>query len=152
MPGAPPAGQPAPPPQPAPRRSALLYGNISMNLIQGADRSGWSRSPRCCRRAGCAVTLVLSSPVHNELMLAPLLGLPGVRVRRPYEEGLVAAPGRPVLSAEQASRLLCEIDAEHPHDLVLLRGWGVAAGRRPTTPSAGGCGPTSPTYRSRCRS
>jgi glycosyltransferase involved in cell wall biosynthesis len=134
MPGAPLAGQQAPPP--LPRRSALLYGNISMNLIQGA--TSWLASvTEVLSRAGCAVTLVLCSPVHSDLMLAPLLGLPGVRVRRPYEEGLVATPAGAVLSDAEAAQLLCEMDAEHPYDLVLLRGWGVAARMAAATALAG---------------
>jgi glycosyltransferase involved in cell wall biosynthesis len=113
-------------PAPRPSRSALLYGDISMNLVQGATI--WLVSiTEVLSRAGCAVTLVLRSPVHSDRLLAPLHQLPGVTVRRPYEEGLVATPGAGGLSVEQALRLLTEIDAAHPHDLVLVRGWQLAA-------------------------
>jgi glycosyltransferase involved in cell wall biosynthesis len=113
-------------PRQQPRRPALLYGDISMNVTQGA--TVWLVSiTEVLSRAGCAVTLVLKSPVRSDHLLAPLLRLPGVTVRRPYEEGLVAAPDAGGLSPGQAARLLARLDAEHPHDLVLLRGWNVAA-------------------------
>jgi glycosyltransferase involved in cell wall biosynthesis len=132
MAGAPLTGQRATAPPP----TALVYGNISMNLIQGA--TSWLASiTEVLTHAGCTVTLVLNSPVHHDLMLAPLLRLPGVRVCRPYEERLISAPGRSVLSDEQAARVLREIDAEHPYELVLLRGWGVAA-RMAADPSLDG--------------
>lgn len=111
------------PPRP---RSALLYGDVNLNLIDGSTI--WLQSmTELLSRAGCAVTLVLKSPVHTDRLVAPLATLPGVTIRRPYEEGMVEAPGESGLSHAQASRLLAQVDAEHRHDLIMVRGWAVAA-------------------------
>jgi glycosyltransferase involved in cell wall biosynthesis len=118
------SGQPGTdPPRP---RSALLYGDMNLNLIDGSTI--WLQSmTELLSRAGCAVTLVLKSPVRTERLVAPLATLPGVTIRRPYEEGMVEAPGESGLSHAQASRLLAQVDAEHRHDLIMVRGWAVAA-------------------------
>ena len=118
------SGQPRPdPPRP---RSALLYGDVNLNLIDGSTI--WLQSmTELLSRAGCAVTLVLKAPVRTDRLVAPLAALPGVTIRRPYEEGMVEAPSESGLSHAQASRLLARVDAEHRHDLILVRGWAVAA-------------------------
>ena len=105
---------------------ALLYGDMDLNIIDGS--TVWVQSmAELLARAGCTVTLVLKSPVRTERMLSPLLCLDGVTVRRPYEEGLGQERDERGLSREQAARVLAELDAEHRYDLVMLRGWGVAA-------------------------
>ena len=98
---------------------ALVYGDIDLNLIDGS--AIWLQSvTQALARAGCAVTLVLKAPVRTSRLIAPLLAEPGITVRRPFEEHLVAGPGslRPAAAAE----LLARLDAERRHDLVVLRG------------------------------
>ena len=98
---------------------ALVYGDIDLNLIDGS--AIWLQSvTQALAQAGCAVTLVLKAPVRTSRLIAPLLAEPGVTVRRPAEEHLVEGPG-PVRAAA-APALLARLDAELPHDLVVLRG------------------------------
>ena len=98
---------------------ALVYGDIDLNLIDGS--AIWLQSvTQALARAGCAVTLVLKAPVRTSRLIAPLLAEPGVTVRRPAEEHLIESPG-PV-RAGTAPALLARLDAELPHDLVVLRG------------------------------
>jgi glycosyltransferase involved in cell wall biosynthesis len=103
---------------------ALVYGDIDLNLIDGS--AIWLQSvTQALTRAGCAVTLVLKAPVRTSRLIAPLLAEPGVTVRRPFEEHLLEGPG-PVTAAA-APELLARLDAEAPHDLVVLRGRVVTA-------------------------
>jgi glycosyltransferase involved in cell wall biosynthesis len=103
---------------------ALVYGDIDLNLIDGS--AIWLQSvTQALARAGCAVTLVLKAPVRTDRLIAPLLAEAGVTVRRPFEEGLLDGPG-PV-AAVTAPELLARLDAETPHDLVVLRGRAVTA-------------------------
>ncbi|MGH3392257.1 MAG: glycosyltransferase [Actinomadura sp.] len=85
-------------------------------------------------RAGCAVTLVLKAPVRTGRLVDPLEALDGVTVRRPHEEGL-AEPDTS-MSPKQAVKVLTGIDAEGPHDLVVIRGRRLA-GKLAESPLAG---------------
>jgi len=101
---------------------ALVYGDIDLNLIDGS--AIWLQSvTQALARAGCAVTLVLKAPVRTGRLIAPLLAEPGVTVRRPAEEHLVQGP----VTAPVAAGLLATLDADAPHDLVVLRGRAVTA-------------------------
>ena len=103
---------------------ALVYGDLDLNLIDGS--AIWLQSvTQALARAGCAVTLVLKAPVRTSRLIAPLLAEPGVTVRRPAEEHLIEGPG-PVRAAA-APALLARLDAELPHDLVVLRGRAVTS-------------------------
>jgi glycosyltransferase involved in cell wall biosynthesis len=103
---------------------ALVYGDIDLNLIDGS--AIWLQSvTQALAGAGCAVTLVLKAPVRTSRLIAPLLAEPRVTVRRPFEEHLLQGPG-PVTAAA-APELLARLDAEAPHDLVVLRGRAVTA-------------------------
>jgi glycosyltransferase involved in cell wall biosynthesis len=103
---------------------ALVYGDIDLNLIDGS--AIWLQSvTQALAGAGCAVTLVLKAPVRAGRLIEPLLADPGVTVRRPFEEHLLEGPG-PVTAAA-APELLARLDAEAPHDLVVLRGRAVTA-------------------------
>ena len=106
---------------------ALVYGDIDLNLIDGS--AIWLQSvTQALARAGCAVTLVLKAPVRTGRLIAPLLAEPGITVRRPFEEHLLeglqgAGPVRPAA----AVGLLTRLDAEQPHELVVVRGRAVTA-------------------------
>ena len=103
---------------------ALVYGDIDLNLIDGS--AIWLQSvTQALARAGCAVTLVLKAPVRTSRLIAPLLAEPGIIVRRPFEEHLVAGPDS--LRPAAATELLATLDAERPHDLVVLRGRALTA-------------------------
>ncbi len=103
---------------------ALVYGDIDLNLIDGS--AIWLQSvTQALAGAGCAVTLVLKAPVRTSRLIEPLLAEPGVTVRRPFEEHLLEGPG-PVAAAA-APELLARLDAEAPHDLVVVRGRAVTA-------------------------
>ncbi len=103
---------------------ALVYGDIDLNLIDGS--AIWLQSvTQALAGAGCAVTLVLKAPVRTSRLIAPLLAEPGVTVRRPFEEHLVEGPGP--IRAPAAPELLARLDAEAPHDLVVVRGRAVTA-------------------------
>ena len=103
---------------------ALVYGDIDLNLIDGS--AIWLQSvTQALAGAGCTVTLVLKAPVRTSRLIEPLLAEPGVTVRRPFEEHLLEGPG-PVAAAA-APELLARLDAEAPHDLVVVRGRAVTA-------------------------
>jgi len=106
---------------------ALVYGDIDLNLIDGS--AIWLQSvTQALARAGCAVTLVLKAPVRTSRLIAPLLAEPGVTVRRPVEEHLVEGlQGAGPVRAPAAAELLAGLDAEQPHDLVVLRGRALTA-------------------------
>ena len=101
--------------------SALVYGDVNLNLIDGS--AIWVQSMvLALARAGCAVTLVLKAPVQTARLLTPLEGEPGVTIRRPAEEQLLEGVTARGLSPAQASQVLTAVDAEHRHDIVVLRG------------------------------
>jgi glycosyltransferase involved in cell wall biosynthesis len=109
---------------------ALVYGDIDLNLIDGS--AIWLQSvTQALARAGCAVTLVLKAPVRTSRLIAPLLAEPGITVRRPFEEhlleGLEGVEGAGPVRASTAPALLARLDAETPHDLVVLRGRAVTS-------------------------
>jgi glycosyltransferase involved in cell wall biosynthesis len=106
---------------------ALVYGDIDLNLIDGS--AIWLQSvTQALAKAGCAVTLVLKAPVRTSRLIAPLLAEPGVTVRRPFEEHLLEGSGVPgPVAAAAAPELLTRLDAEAPHDLLVLRGRAVTA-------------------------
>ncbi len=106
---------------------ALVYGDIDLNLIDGS--AIWLQSvTQALARAGCAVTLVLKAPVRTSRLIAPLLAEPGITVRRPFEEHLAEGlEGSGPVRTAAAAGLLARLDAEQPHDLVVLRGRAVTA-------------------------
>ncbi len=106
--------------------SALVYGDVDLNLIDGS--AIWLQSMvQALARAGCAVTLVIKAPVRTDRLIAPLLAEPGVTVRRPHTEHLISGLGSASLSAARAAQLLATLDQEHRQDLVVLRGWRVVS-------------------------
>ncbi|MFE9773379.1 glycosyltransferase [Streptomyces sp. NPDC005931] len=102
--------------------SALVYGDVDLNIIDGS--AVWVQSTvQALSLAGCRTRLLLKSPVGTERLIEPLTGLPGVTVVRPYEERLLPRQGpRPSVSPVQASQLLTRLDREEPSDLLVLRG------------------------------
>ena len=114
--------EPPPPGDGPPRaRSALVYGDVNLNLIDGS--AIWVQSMvLALARAGCAVTLVLKAPVQTGRLLAPLAGEPGVAIRRPAEEKLLDGVAPNGLTPAQASQVLTAVDAGRRHDIVVLRG------------------------------
>ncbi|MEU3979029.1 glycosyltransferase [Streptomyces sp. NPDC026672] len=100
---------------------ALVYGDVDLNLIDGS--AVWAQSTvQALSLAGCAVRLVLKSPVRTGRLTDPLAGLPGVRVIGPHEEGLLGAGADRPMSPVQASRVLARLDEDEPCDLLVLRG------------------------------
>jgi len=70
------------------RPSALVYGDVDMNLLDGS--AIWLQSvTQALVAAGCAVTLVLKAPVRTDRLVAPLRGLPAVTIRSPHDEALL---------------------------------------------------------------
>jgi glycosyltransferase involved in cell wall biosynthesis len=96
-----------------------VYGDVDLNLIDGS--AIWAQAMvQALARAGCEVTLVLKAPVRTGRLVDPLAALPDVIVRRPHDEGLTE-PGRG-MSPRQAVTVLTAVDADHPYDLVVVRG------------------------------
>jgi glycosyltransferase involved in cell wall biosynthesis len=106
--------------------SALVYGDVDLNLIDGS--AIWVQSTvQALARAGCAVTLVVKSPVRTDRLIVPLLAEPGVTIRRPHAEHMISGLGHASLSAATAVEVLAGLDQEHRQDLVVLRGWQVVS-------------------------
>jgi glycosyltransferase involved in cell wall biosynthesis len=119
------------------RPRALVYGDVDLNLIDGS--AIWAQGMvQALARAGCAVTLVLKAPVRTGRLVDPLRALPGVTVRSPHAEGRAdgGPDGRRGMPAKQAAAVLAAIDAEEPHDLVVVRGRRLA-GKLAAGPLAG---------------
>jgi glycosyltransferase involved in cell wall biosynthesis len=103
------------------RPSALVYGDVDMNLLDGS--AIWLQSvSQALVAAGCAVTLVLKAPVRTDRLVAPLRGLPEVTIRSPHGEGLLPGLAEASLTVPQAIAVLAAVDNGAPHDLVVLRG------------------------------
>jgi glycosyltransferase involved in cell wall biosynthesis len=105
------------------RPSALVYGDVDMNLLDGS--AIWLQSvTQALVAAGCAVTLVLKAPVRTDRLIAPLRDLPEVTIRSPHAEGLRPGLTEASLTVPQAVAVLASVDktAGGPHDLVVLRG------------------------------
>src|SRR5689334_21476259 len=110
------------------RPSALVYGDVDMNLLDGS--AIWLQSvTQALVAAGCAVTLVLKAPVRTDRLVAPLRGLPEVTIRSPHAEGLLPGLTEASLTVPQAVAVLTAVDragagadGARPHDLVVLRG------------------------------
>lgn len=104
---------------------ALVYGDVNLNLIDGS--AIWLQGMvEVLARAGCAVSLLLKSPVETTRLLDPLTSSPQVTLYRPYEDGLLG-PGAGAdagagLSPREASRLIRDLDERGRFDLVVLRG------------------------------
>jgi len=106
------------------RPSALVYGDVDLNLLDGS--AIWLQSvTQALVAAGCAVTLVLKAPVRTDRLVAPLRGIPEVTIRSPHEEGLLPGLTEASLTVPQAIAVLASVDkadGDRPHDLVVLRG------------------------------
>jgi glycosyltransferase involved in cell wall biosynthesis len=104
-----------------PRPSALVYGDVDLNLLDGS--AIWLQSvTQALVAAGCAVTVVLKAPVRTDRLVAPLRDLDGVTIRSPHAEGLLPGLTDGNLTVPQAVSVLATVDAERGHDLVVLRG------------------------------
>ncbi|WP_227022926.1 glycosyltransferase family protein [Actinomadura rubrobrunea] len=115
------------------RPRALVYGDVDLNLIDGS--AIWAQGMvQVLARAGCEATLVLKAPIRTGRLVDPLRALPGVTVRSPHAEGRIG--GGEGMTPRQAAVVLTEIDAERPHDLVVVRGRRLA-GKLAHTPLAG---------------
>ncbi|MDA0565969.1 glycosyltransferase [Streptomonospora sp. S1-112] len=87
--------------------------------------------------AGCEATLLLKAPVTTDRLVAPLTTVPGVVVRRTYEERLVPDAGPRGLTPDQAVELITRLDAERPFDLIVVRGKRLAIAAAQTEALAG---------------
>ena len=102
-------------------RRALVYGDVNLNLMDGS--AIWAVSiVDVLARADCDVTLLLKSRVTTTRLIAPLEATENVRIVRPFEDGLSGDMPRGVLSPGRAVRLMLELDADDPFDLVVVRG------------------------------
>src|ERR1700722_11738761 len=103
------------------RPSALVYGDVDLNLLDGS--AVWLQSvAQALVAAGCTVTLVLKAPVRTDRLVAPLRGLPEVAIRSPHAEELLPGLMEAPLTVPQAIKVLAAVDAAGQHDLVVLRG------------------------------
>ena len=103
------------------RPSALVYGDVDLNLLDGS--AIWLQSvTQALVAAGCAVTLVLKAPVRTDRLLAPLRDVDAVTIRSPHAEHPLPGLTEANLTVSQGVAVLAAIDADHRHDLVVLRG------------------------------
>ena len=101
------------------RPSALVYGDVDLNLLDGS--AIWLQSvTQALVAAGCAVTLVLKAPVRTDRLIAPLRDVEAVTIRSPHAEGRIGTDAG--LTVAQAVAVLAAIDGDRRHDLVVLRG------------------------------
>jgi len=119
-----------------PRPSALVYGDVDMNLLDGS--AIWLQSvTQALVAAGCAVTLVLKAPVRTDRLVAPLLAADEVTVRLPHAEQLLPDLTEASLTVAQAVTVLAALDEERGHDLIVLRGRALVSAAARHAPFAG---------------
>ena len=105
------------------RPSALVYGDVDLNLLDGS--AIWLQSvTQALVAAGCAVTLVLKAPVRTDRLVAPLRELPAVTIRLAARGGAAARGWTEAsLTVPQAVAVLAAGRRRRDrHDLVVLRG------------------------------
>ncbi len=133
------------------RPSALVYGDVDMNLLDGS--AIWLQSvTQALVAAGCAVTLVLKAPVRTDRLVAPLRGLPAVTIRSPHDEALLPGLTEASLTVPQAIAVLAAVDkaggdkaggdAPHRTTSSCCAGAPWCRPRRGTAPSTAGSGRT----------
>ncbi|MBB4933929.1 glycosyltransferase involved in cell wall biosynthesis [Lipingzhangella halophila] len=104
---------------------ALVYGDVDLNIIDGS--AVWAQSmTQGLAAAGCEVTLLLKAAVQTDRLVAPLSSVPGVTLRKPYEEQLLPDLGARGLTPDQAVELMARLDGENRFDLVVVRGLRLA--------------------------
>jgi glycosyltransferase involved in cell wall biosynthesis len=110
-----------------PRPSALVYGDVDLNLLDGS--AIWLQSvTQALVAAGCTVTLVLKAPIRTDRLVAPMLAADEVTVRMPHAEQLLPGLTEASLTVAQAVDVLAALDEQHGdpehrgHDLIVLRG------------------------------
>ena len=95
------------------RPSALVYGDVDLNLLDGS--AIWLQSvTQALVAAGCAVTLVLKAPVRTDRLVAPLRELPEVAISSPHAERLLPGLTEASLTVPQAITVLATVDAVTP--------------------------------------
>jgi glycosyltransferase involved in cell wall biosynthesis len=100
---------------------ALVYGDVNLNSIDGS--AIWAPATvEVLAGAGCRVTLLLKGRVMTTRLIDPIQDLPGVRVVRPFEEGLHHDPEGVLMSPDRATKVMRLLDAEDRFDFVVLRG------------------------------
>ena len=119
-----------------PRPSALVYGDVDMNLLDGS--AIWLQSvTQALVAAGCAVTLVLKAPIRTDRLVAPMLAADEVTVRKPHAEQLLPGLTEASLTVAQAVTVLAALDDERRHDLIVLRGRALVSAAAKHEPFAG---------------
>ncbi|MBO1031884.1 glycosyltransferase [Tessaracoccus sp. SD287] len=115
----------------------LLYGDVNLNYRDGS--AVWLRSvTECLARAGTQVDVLLKSDAREDELLEPFRRLPGVTVRTPFDDKISGFAGMP---PEHAGRRIAELDERHGYDVVITRGFDVAAEVTARDQFAGRCWP-----------
>jgi glycosyltransferase involved in cell wall biosynthesis len=109
-----------------PSRSALVYGDVDLGLIDGS--AVWVTSVvEGLVRAGCWVTLQLKAARRpRSPLLDSMRRLPGVELIDPPAARLKAS-GRRAITPREATMALRELDAREHFDLIVVRGFRVAS-------------------------
>ena len=107
------------------RRSALVYGDVDLNLIDGS--AIWARASSRSSRGRAATSRSCSRRASRPTRLvAPLDALPNVRIVRPFEEGLRVTAWR--ARSKRAATLL-GTRCRAALDIVVARGLGSSNAR-----------------------
>jgi hypothetical protein len=118
------------------RPSALVYGDVDLNLLDGS--AIWLQSvTQALVAAGCAVTLVLKAPVRTDRLLAPLRDVEAVTITSPHAAGLLPVPTEASLTVPQAVTVLAAVDAVGHHDLAAGRSSPLPPGTARSTAASG---------------
>jgi glycosyltransferase involved in cell wall biosynthesis len=98
-----------------------VYGDVNLNILDGSAIWAQSMVEALSATGRCETVLLLKAAVENDRLVKPLVGLPNVRLVRPFEEGLVRGPGDQLTPADAVS-LLQRLDDEARFDLIVVRG------------------------------
>jgi glycosyltransferase involved in cell wall biosynthesis len=104
---------------------AHVYGDVNLNVIDGS--AIWAQSMvQALARAGCDVTFLVKGKVKTLRLLEPLMDVPGIRLVRPFEDGIVPELDGEELGPADVPAVLRRLDAERHFDLLVLRGLRVS--------------------------
>lgn len=104
-------------------RGVLLYGDVNLNYRDGSG--AWLEAlAECLVRTGSDVHLLLKADLTDAAKRAELDGIKGLTVHGPFDDRVSGMAGmQPRLAASR----IAELDRRHRFDIVISRGFDIAA-------------------------
>lgn len=101
----------------------LLYGDVNLNYRDGS--AIWMQSvTECLVRTGARVDVLVKADVREPELLQPFTRHPEVSVLTPFDDRISGFAG---MKPAEAARRICTLDSRGAYDVILTRGFEVAA-------------------------